>query len=50
MTLHAVSPRNFQIGITKFGDACQWVQPARRDNFLNSHCEDTELPFAAALG
>ncbi|SOY92631.1 hypothetical protein CBM2599_B50879 [Cupriavidus taiwanensis] len=48
--MHAISPCNFQIGITNFGDACQWLAPLRRDNFLNSHCEDTELPFAAALG
>ncbi|SOY68937.1 hypothetical protein CBM2589_A90407 [Cupriavidus taiwanensis] len=48
--MHAISPRIFQIGITKFAYPCRWVQPVRRDNFLNSHCEDTELPFAAALG
>ncbi|SOZ39036.1 protein of unknown function (plasmid) [Cupriavidus neocaledonicus] len=29
---------------------CQRSAPVCRDNFLNSHCEDTELPFAAAVG
>ncbi|SPC20571.1 hypothetical protein CT19431_MP80421 [Cupriavidus taiwanensis] len=45
----SISAPTFQIGMTKFGNGCQGSAPVPHVNFLNSHCEDTELPFAAAL-